>query len=237
MRNLYVIPCYQHQSFIFDSICSLLPQMHERYDQILVLNDEPGINLQYLELLDKEHRVHRVIVKQDNIHRGQTYRWNEAIEFAIRNDFRWLGCQAADDYALPIKCRLYKTDWDNVAVFYSDFLQQEISGNIITYIKSKPFDLEALKINNFIAAGTTLINIRFLQDNKIRFNSDLKYGEDWYLYNQIAKAGGTSVFHYEPAPSLLYRNYTSRIGIRENPVLWGQKREELKQAIVKLWQS
>lgn len=230
MRILFVIPHYKHQAYLIDSVASLLPQIDQRWDQILVINDEVGTNVDWVSLLDKENRI---IVHDDGLHSGQTKRWNDGIKFAIEHDFEWIAFQAADDYALPNKVQTFDIHafGKDVDVFYTDFLQQEVNSNVITYVRGQPFDLELLKQRNFIAASTTFMRVKFL--DKVRFDEGLAYGEDWHMYNVMAKAGAR--FKYVPAPTVLYRNFTSNIGVRENPERWQRERERVRQKIAEVW--
>ena len=227
MRCLFVIPHFNHLAYITQSVASILEIMDRRWDQVLVINDDPNIDLNWLKDIDNEYRV---IMQQDGKNTGQTVRWNQAIEIAIKDDFKWIAFQAADDYALQMKRRML--EFEAAEVLYSDFIQMEATTNILRYIKSRPFD-EGIKISNFIAASTTFMKVEFLNKHNIRFDESLIYGEDWQMYNQLYKAGAR--FEYMPFPTAMYRNFTSNIHVRENPVRWQQERQKVQEAIARLW--
>lgn len=232
MRCLYVIPHFNHLAYIVQSVDSILKIMDPRWDQIFVINDDPNVDLNWLKDIDKEKS--RVTISQDGKNTGQTVRWNQAIEEAIDCNFQWIAFQAADDYALPTKALMLNTE-AIADVFYSDFLQMEATTNILNYIKSQNFDISIIKNRNFIAASTTFMRVEFLKKHKIRFDESLIYGEDWQMYNQLAKAGAR--FEYVHFPTAMYRNFTSNINVRNNPVKWQAERMKVQEAIKKIWQK
>ena len=113
----------------------------------------------------------------------------------------------------------------NIDVWYTGFAEVNEADNWI-YRTSMPFDAERIKEFNYIAAGTIMIKKKFAQ--LIKFDENLKYGEDWLWYNKLIAAGAK--FGYIPMPTLYYRNFSSVIGMRTD-----ENRAKLREKIQQIY--
>lgn len=133
----------------------------------------------------------------------------------------------ADDEATPLmfeRTELMK-DYE---VVYGDSL----NGDVV--YKSKPFDIELLKKENYIPYSSVMIRGSVLKNNP--YPTEVSYAADWLYWNRLAKNGYK--FHYEPSVVVM-RDVSSSMFLSKIPVYRKLKRLYMvrcgRKEINKLW--
>ncbi len=218
-----IIPHYKHQCYLPDLIESYMQQSLDDW-HLTIYNDDPDIKLNYYFRLDD----FRIDFKNFFHNKGQSIRWNQGIGEA-KSDI--IAFQGADDIALSWKISSIADHMENADVLYTDAVQLMPNGKRL-YIKGRNFDSDLIKEKNFIVASTVAVWREFLMDTGIRFDEDLRYGEDWVFYNRLANAGAR--FRYLPWPTIYYREYTSNIKVRYGEG-WEEKKSALRERIAEIY--
>lgn len=223
MSITIIIPHYRHEAYLPDAIQGIMNQTRKLW-RIYLMNDDPGCSL-------KHYENRRIKVFEDGQNKGQTVRWNEAIE---KCEDGLIVFQGADDISMPWRLQvcivyLYNAEY-GPDVIYTDAVQLN-QNNHRTYLQSHEFDIEILKQRNYIVASTVMVKTELAKE--VKFDEDIRYGEDWLWYHKLYKAGAT--FKYLPIPTVYYRDYTSNIGVRDMPD-WHQKRFGLQKRIGALYE-
>jgi len=230
-----IVPHYKHAQYLPEAITAILNQTGNWLGHILLMNDDPAIDLSWYEFIDE-----RIKVFQDGRNEGQAYRFNEAIGLSSVSSglypSKMVAFTSADDMWLPWKLamsmKLAHTgpaeEWPHV--IYTDAIMRDHDNNQ-AYYKSRTFDSEALMLNNYIVASTVICNTRVAEI--IRFDDRLHYGEDWLFYHGCHCWGAK--FKYVSVPTLYYRDNTSTIGVRYGTD-HRAKKLELIQRINKLYE-
>ena len=224
-----IIPHYRHQCYLPDAVAALGNMAHRSNCRVLIFNDEPGIDLsEYHQLYS--YRMPILTFNTGYENRGQAARFNEGIKLSmdIPHFADWVAFHGADDYAMPWKISCFR-EAKNCDVLYTDAVQLNANNNR-TYVKSQKFDIDVLKLRNFIVASTVFVRTKLAAE--VLFDEDLHYGEDWLFYHRLHKAGAR--FKYVPIPTMYYRDYTGNIGVRYNED-WGMRRRQLIDRISALY--
>jgi GT2 family glycosyltransferase len=216
-----IVPNYGHECYLPDLIESIKRQDFQGWC-LRIYNDDPKADLEYPFCDPAIQFIH------SQVNLGQSKRFNQGIADAKSE---WIGFMGADDMAMTWKVSSILDHTKETDVIYTDAVQLMPDGRRL-YIKSMDFDVEVIKHKNYIVASSTAIRREFLIDNAITFDDTIHYGEDWLLYNELAKAGAR--FKYLPWPTVYYRDWTSNIEVRYGSD-WQIKKEELRERIKNIW--
>ena len=120
----------------------------------------------------------------------------------------------ADDYYVPSPFSHAVLGEYDIIYFDCIFIYQN---NTRRYFKSKPFDRELLRKENYIPFSTIIVKTEIAKKFPIG-NGYKGYGEDWVWLNQLAQAGYK--FGYVPFPTVYKRQgWTSHFGTTNIPVV------------------
>lgn len=187
------MPCYKHRAYLFEAIEGIRKQTFDEW-KLIVINDGDA-KITYPLFLDD-----RIEVRNYSQHKGKSF-WLNCIIPEIETEY--IAFNDADDISLDFRFETclqampYKYD-----LIYSDAIILNQDGTK-TYSQAKEFDLEALKIKNYITFSTVIVKTELAQ--KVEFDGG--YAEDYRWYNKISQ--WTDEIMYVPIPTVYYRNYTS----------------------------
>ena len=215
-----IVPQYGHRCYLPDLIQSMLHQDLNGWC-LKIYNDEPGRFFYY----SKDSQIQ---IYHGDKNEGQSFRFNQGI---VEAKSEWVAFMGADDMAMNWKISSLDDHTKDADVIYTDAIQL-MQNDERYYIKSMDFDPAAIMLNNFIVASTVAVRRKFVIEKDIPFQSDLRYGEDWYFYNELAIAGAR--FKYLPWPTVYYRDYTSNIKVRYG-VEWIEQKKQLWHKIQELY--
>jgi len=131
----------------------------------------------------------------------------ERLNIAIQNiDTEWIAFNDADDMSMEYRFELesFLRDTD---LIYTDYYT--MSKKAFGYCKSRHFDKELLKKENYIPFSTIVVKTEIAK--RVPFEVDVNgNGEDWIWLNDVAKI--TDRFYYIPKPTMIYRNFNLPYG-------------------------
>lgn len=226
MSLAVIVPFYKHSAWLPDCIQSIRKQVHfGDGNHILLMNDDPNIDL------SSYHEFPTLFVKQDEQNKGQSARYNEAIQIVHDYKYDWVAFCGADDmwmdWRMEIFNNLIKKDID---IIYTDAIQLNGDGSR-RYIKSNDFDYNLLKQKNFIVASTVFIRTEIAV--QCLFDEDVRYGEDWLWYLKLAQI--TKRWQYVNLPTVYYRDYTSTIVQKCDISQWMINKQSLQKKVKELY--
>ncbi len=178
-----IIPFYSHKEWLEEAISSVVAQTHKNIE-IIVINDGSAEDVR--SLIDK-YKGKIVYLEQAN--RGAAAARNRGIEAATGEYIAFLD---ADDLWIPEKTEVqlkeikrFEAKWIHSGYNRFGAMQQE------KYIDNSWFVGQVFpKIfaRNPIATPCVMVEASLLKDNsELRFKEEYRYGEDAYLWTEIAK--------------------------------------------------
>lgn len=210
------------------TIESILGQAGNWLGKILLMNDDPDVDLEWYEDIDD-----RVCVFQDGYNIGQAFRFNEAIGLSGKNSLHpaeWVAFCGSDDIWMPWKLNICLSRKNRPDVVYTDAIMLLDNGE--EYLKSLPFDIDRLKVHNYIVASSVMVKTELAQE--VKFDDTLHYGEDWLFYHLLYL--DNAKFEYIPVPTVYYRDYSSNIEVRHSKN-WDNNRLKLMNKINSLYEK
>jgi glycosyltransferase involved in cell wall biosynthesis len=144
-------------------------------------------------------------VKTDYYGRGCGTIRNELVNY-IEPNFDWLAFLDDDDVMLPNHLELLANEADSADVIYSDV---ETVGWQKSWI-SRPFNLEEIKIRNYIPVTVLIRRSVFEQFGGFK----RVFAEDWDLWKRLGSAGIR--FSYVPKVTWQYRRIANRPSMLES---------------------
>ena len=195
-----ILPQYNHRAYLFEAVQGIINQTYPHWE-LLIMNDEPGLDLTWYELLD--NRIH---VYHAGERKGQAIRLNEGIELAESD---YIAIHDCDDVSIPQRFELslkhiqgYDALIGDGIILFKDGIQK--------YVSSNEPSLETLKTDSFGCFGSTFIKTDLAKRTLFK---PVKYGNDWIWWIRIMKQH-PKVFRL-PMPLYFIRYYTSNY--RLNP--------------------
>lgn len=205
-----IIPVYNGEKFIEESIQSCLDQTYENIEVIVVNDGSTDSTLAIIKVMEENNNKVKVISYDKN--QGKVHALNKGVEFAKGE---YIAVQAADDICFDyrIAAELEKMHSEtNCVLVYGDMevvdehlnvLQQSFSKeNGISYYKNNQ-TIHLLQ-SNFVSGGTILIDAR-VKDKLFPMPTSLKY-EDWWI-SVVASLYGEIYFLNRPV--IKYRKHSS----------------------------
>lgn len=182
-----VIPCYNHEQFVQDSIQSVIDQTYENIELIIIddgSKDSSVVKIQ--EMLDscKKRFVRFEFRYQANV--GLNATLNEALEWCKGEYFSPI---ASDDIALPHKIRFLidKIHDSKYAVVFGDIRQ---IGNTVA-VEEKPEQIEHTFEALFMQETLPAAPAALMRTHEIRdiggYSENIKI-EDWYMWLKLTSS-------------------------------------------------
>lgn len=192
-----LIPVYNGQRYIKETIKSVLNQTFDDYEIIVIDDGSDDSTLKVVNSL-KEKKI-RVMKHKEN--RGQGTALNTGLKNAKGDYVQYLDC---DDVLVNFKFDVHSKLLDlnkDVAMIYSDGWKMNEKGEIFGYLSSNIADIEILKRRNYIIASTVMFRKSVIETIE-GFPEDLEAALDWDMWLRICERFSSV---YTPFPTLLYR--------------------------------
>ena len=170
-----IIPFYNRIPLVIRAVTSVLNQTHKNYE-VLLVNDGSVDDMSELKELVKKHKNIKLINVKPN--KGASNARNVGMDNA-KGDF--VAFLDSDDAFEPkkLEVQLLKMILTNSKVSHTSY-NRDINGNV-SYINSGVKSgnmIPKLICSCQIATPTVMIERKYLEDNKFRFDSNLVIGED-----------------------------------------------------------
>ncbi len=184
-----VLPVYNAQDYLFDSINSILTQTHTNLELILVNDGSTDDSLKIMEEFSaKDSRIN--IINREN--KGLIYSLNEGIEMA-RGQF--IARMDADDISLPTRLKkqldyITQNQLDICGCHYFEINEVgDISGLVLVPKNAQMVNI-ALASTVPFAHPSVLIRKNFMTQNNIKYGTNcFKHAEDLALWMNMHEAG------------------------------------------------
>lgn len=193
-----IVPIYQVEKYIENSIKSICNQTFKEFEVILVDDGTLDKSILLAESIIKNSNIQYTIIRQDN--QGVSAARNIGIKEAKG---KWIICIDPDDVVSPdllsnlyLTCINFKTDvsfCDYQKVDYDEiFMKPRYTKKNIS-ISQKKIIKSFLKRKIVIISPSMLINKEFLKNNNIFYNEKIRFSEDqhfiWHILFNISNIG------------------------------------------------
>ncbi len=196
MKNKYplvsiIIPCYNHEQFVQDSIQSVIDQTYGNIE-LLIIDDgsKDGSVIKIQEMIEacKERFVRFEFRYRGNI--GLSATLNEALEWC---EGKYFSPIASDDqilsYKTNIQVQYLETNNDSVAVFGGVQLIDKNNRKLEKLVsKAKSYSFEDIIMHSHNLLAPTQMIRKEAIDNVGGYNSNL-FIEDWYMWLKLSEIG------------------------------------------------
>lgn len=224
-----IVPCYNSEEYISNTISSLLHQT-VRPAEIIIINDGSTDNT--LEVIRGIEEQNKGIVKvlDLGVNKGVSSARNYGVENSVGEHILFVD---SDDIAEPRLIERYQrrlgelngAGEDEYVLCYSAYIQidendVEVS-QIIQGIQVEPEEVLGYQFyRNYIlsASGVLVKRNAFIESGG--FNEDFSYSEDWDLWLRLARLGG---FAYVDEPLVRIRRHAANTSAKVESMLDGEK--------------
>ncbi|HCL4438286.1 TPA: glycosyltransferase [Clostridium botulinum] len=225
-----VIPCYNCENFIEETVSSLLSQTIQ-LKEIILINDASTDNT--AEILRQIEEKNKDIVKVIDLkkNKGASYARNYGVKIS-RGDY--ILFMDSDDVAELMlienyRSRLQELNYgmeDKYALCYSAYIQIDEKDNeiseIIKGIQVEPEEILGYEfLRNYIISTSGVVVYKKLFLECGGFNEKLVYSEDWDLWLKLAMKGG---FAYINKPMVKIRRHLNNISSNIKNMLEGERK-------------
>ncbi len=204
-----IMPYFKKESYIEDSIKSILSQSYQHFEIILVDDEISDQSSKVLKnILKLDGRI-KLIVNKKNLGAGQSR--NEGIKIAKGEYIAFCDC---DDLwkKLKLEIQLKFMKESNAEFSYTGYEIITDSGENIGYRKAeKILDFEKLRRSCDIGLSTVILSKNLLDNKNYEF-ADLKTKEDYVLWLKLAK------------------NQIKLFGLNENLSYWRKSKNSLSSS-------
>jgi glycosyltransferase involved in cell wall biosynthesis len=198
-----VMPVYNGQKFLKQSIDSILNQTYENFELIIV-NDGSTDNSEKIINSYSDPRIKYYKKENNGVASARTY----AIKYA-KGDF--IVYQDDDDISIPNRFArlLKKFDNQEIGFVHSDMLLIDENNYPVGYWQSQQID-NSMLLRHFLIIGTPFNNASIMIRKNIissyQYNNSLKIGEDTDIVSQISLNNKST---HIAEPLLLYRRHAN----------------------------
>lgn len=204
-----IVPCYNHEDYIFDCISGLLRQTYPNIELIIIDDSSTDNSYSIVETYRQklEEKFYKVIIKQHKNNRGTAYTLNEMIGLSCG---KYIETTASDDIlcsnAVENFVRICEKN-DRCSLAYSNFYLidekehfpiNDYSKFELGYRRNQPSGeglTQLLLLGNFVSGATSFFP-RSTIENIGEFD-EKSYCEDWD-FNIRASIKGNIIFVQEP---------------------------------------
>ncbi|WP_407305258.1 glycosyltransferase family 2 protein [Acinetobacter sp.] len=187
-----IIPCYNHEKFVQDSIRSVINQSYENIELIIIDDGSKDSSIEKIKemiVLCKQRFTRFEFISRSN--KGLSTTLNEALEWC---EGEYLSPQDSDDIMLSNKIekqvKILSDNKNIVAVFGAIYLIDEENQNIgeESIAESNLYDFKSIILNEHRIFCPTQM-IRAVHLNRVGGYKDGLIIEDWYMWLKLAKIG------------------------------------------------
>lgn len=194
MKISVIIPAYNCENFIAQTLCGIYAQTMSRDDmEIIVCLDAPTDNTAaVVRSWARAHRDVNIKIIENKTNRGVSYSRNIAAR-AARGEY--IHFMDSDDFInVGFYDALYQsasTAGADIAVASFEYEQQphnSINFDVETIVQNPQDRIDVTRVDAHGMMWRYLIRRRFWRDNKFAFPEDVRFCEDWLLANQMVQA-------------------------------------------------
>ncbi len=243
-----VIPAYNAENYISDSILSVLQQTYQNLEIIVVDDASIDNTLKVVQGFNDK----RIALFSQEINRGPGAARNVGMHLAKG---LWIAFLDADDLWEP--CRLEKLfddenkTWDsNIFLADDSYLCFDTNSGLkkwgslfkIRHNLKSMNKFEVLDFEDYLKIGVPvihpIISTKLIRENSLQFNEEIFLGEDLDFYYQIFRTGAKLILFFEP--SYLYRITPGSLTSKNNndQLIWvlanilaGEKEETVYESL------
>lgn len=221
-----VIPCYNHEQFVQDSIQSVIDQTYENIELIIIDDGSKDSSVDKIkEMVEICEQGFVRFEFRSRPNKGLSATLNEALEWCQGKYFSVI---ASDDMMLPKKTKtqvdFLEKNINYVAVFGGVTLIDENNKKIKNDIGGgKEYSFKEIILHQYnIPAPTQMIRLNVVKELG-GYNPDI-FIEDWYMWLKISKFGGVYALseilclyrkHIHNSSSNLSKMHEGRIAVLE----------------------
>jgi glycosyltransferase involved in cell wall biosynthesis len=204
-----IIPAYNAQEYVLATLNSLVAQDYPAWEAIVVNDGSTDQTLQILERLEDER-----ITIVSTAHRGVSAARNYGLSLAKGSYVYFLDADDLLAVDALSRCRSI-LEWhpNFVAVYgeafaFSDESEIAEHNGVAPLFSDRPVGnvMKAILRANFIACGSVVMARKDIIDKTQGFPRELKLGEDWALWVELAGLG--DFYHLANPPLVFYRQHT-----------------------------
>lgn len=198
----YVIPCYNAQAYLAETLQSCLNQTEKRIEIIPVDDGSKDGTQDILRFFaEKDQRIKPVFLSEN---KGRSFARNAGCVNAKTDILLMLD---SDDIALPSRTsdtlNLFSKHHD-IDIVYGKFQIIDPLGNLQALVDAKPFDFEELKKSGLARIGHSSMAFRRVVFDKVKYSDgdvSLHGIDDWDFQVKAHKAG----FRFGCIPKVLFQ--------------------------------
>lgn len=186
-----VIPCYNHEKYVKDTIESVINQTYDNIELIIIDDGSTDNSVNIIEQSVqkcKERFVRFKFISQTN--KGLSATLNKSLEWCKGDYF---SCIASDDIILPKKTSIqvrYLNENNRILAVFGGMKLIDDNGNVIRELKvtNRTYNFEDIMLGDVtIYAPTQMIRTQCIRDVG-GYNPDLLI-EDYYMWLKLAEKG------------------------------------------------
>jgi glycosyltransferase involved in cell wall biosynthesis len=221
-----IMPVYQVEDYIANSIKSVVNQTFSPYEVVLVSDGTKDKSIEIASTILDSAKVNYTSIKQDN--RGVSAARNSGIR---KSKAKWIVCVDPDDVIAPDflerlygVCIKYKTDVGfcnyQLVDYKNIFKKSTIKGEDVEIVQNKIL-VSYLKRQIRIIAPGLLIKKDFFERNNLWYDESIKYSEDLHFVWRVLLSAKRVAFVKDQLYNYLKRNNSTMTSSEINKVLTG----------------
>lgn len=183
-----IIPCYNSEKWIEDAVNSVINQSGNLSIEIIIIDD---CSTDKTAEIIKERFGEKVILLNNDVNCGPSFSRNKGIKKASG---KYIALLDSDDRILPDRFEiLYREAIKHNSVMITDYIVNILKPKPNIYPREITTTVEKISISDFVKytlySSHPLIERRFLIENNLYYNEEIKYAEDFDLMYRILRCG------------------------------------------------
>ena len=217
VRVSVLIPCYNAENYIIDTLQSLLNQTYKNFEIIVIDDGSEDNSIERVESMILKDK--RIQLYKNNYNRGVAFTRNRAFELCSTE---YIAYMDADDTAPPDRLELQVNYLDSHLTVDGvggtcNFINEkgEFIQKVTMTAQSSEMIKATLLFRNCIANGSVMFRKRVIDEEKIRYDEKKKDLEDYDFWVKFVKNHDfvnlpNVLQNYRVSPSSLSRSCASR---------------------------
>ncbi|WP_234119789.1 glycosyltransferase family A protein [Clostridium hydrogenum] len=227
MNISVIIPCYNCEKFIEETVDSILKQSVLPLEIILINDNSSDNTLSILNNIEKKSEIIKIFDLK--INKGPSFSRNYG---ASKSKEDYILFFDSDDLALPYlieksikRFHELNDEFDDKYILsYCSYVQIDENSKVISGItkgiQTDPEEILGYEfLRNYISTSGVLIKKQFFYKAN-KFNESLEYAEDWDLWLRLAKEGG---FCYIDEPLVMVRRSNNSVSFNLKNMQLGER--------------
>jgi glycosyltransferase involved in cell wall biosynthesis len=195
------MPVFNREEFIAEAIQSILSQTHKNFELIIIDDGSTDDTLRVISRFSDK----RIILLKNGENKGVSASRNKGIEKAEGN---FIAFMDSDDISMPqrFEKQLNILQQNENIIICGSWLKLLTSEKIIRHRERHKDIIARLLLSCPLSLGSVMLKTFVL--NEERFNSNLKYGEDYDFWSRVCWLG--EMYNIQE-PLLLYRTHKNQL--------------------------